>query len=105
MNSAIALGLKVLLPFSITTQGALLAAAGDSEGARMRYDESLALAGETGMRFYDAETMRRIAHVVRDRERAVSELHAALELARSQGARPFESRIALDLHELMGSKA
>ena len=57
------LGLKVLLPFSITTHGALLAAAGDGEGARARYDESLALAAETGMRFYDAETMRRIAHL------------------------------------------
>jgi class 3 adenylate cyclase len=95
-----ALGLRVLLPFSITTQGALLAAAGDGEGARMRYDESLALAGETGMRFYDAETMRRIAHLAPDRDQAVSELGAALELARAQGARPFESRIARDLQEL-----
>jgi hypothetical protein len=99
------LGLKVLLPFSITTHGALLAAAGDSEGARVCYDESLALAGETGMRFYDAETMRRIAHLAPDRDQAVLGLRAALELARSQRARPFELRIALDLHELVGSEA
>ena len=94
------LGLKVLLPFSITTHGALLAAAGDAEGARVCYDESLALAGETGMRFYDAETMRRIAHLAPDRDQTVLGLRAALELARSQRARPFELRIALDLHDL-----
>ena len=63
------LGLKVLLPFSITTHGALLAAAGDGEGARVCYDESLALAAETGMRFYDAETMRRIAHLAPESDR------------------------------------
>jgi class 3 adenylate cyclase len=94
------LGLKVLLPFSMTTQGALLAAAGDGEGARVSYDESLALAAKTGMRFYDAETTRRIAHLAPDRDQTVVGLRAALELARSQKARPFELRIALDLHEL-----
>jgi hypothetical protein len=97
------LGLKVLLPFSITTQGALIAAAGDVDAAHGRYRDSLALAAETGMHFYDAETMRRIAHLARNRDQTVSRLRAALELARSQGARPFELRIALDLHELLGS--
>ena len=62
------LGLRVLLPFYITTPGALLAAAGDVDGARERYEESLALAAETGMRFYDAETMRRIAQLAPDRD-------------------------------------
>jgi hypothetical protein len=94
------LGLKVLLPFFVTTHGALLAAAGDGEGAGARYEHSLALAAETGMRFYDAETMRRIAHLAPGRDQVVAGLGAALELARSQRARPFESRIALDLHEL-----
>jgi hypothetical protein len=92
-----ALGLKVLLPFSITTHGALLAAAGDREGARVRYDASLALAAETGMRFYDAETMRRVAHLAPDRDQADLELRAALALAASQRARPFELRITHDL--------
>jgi hypothetical protein len=101
----LALGLKVLLPFSITTQGALLATAGDFEGAQARYDESLALAADTGMRFYDAETMRRIAHLAGDRDQRVSKLQSALDLARSQRARPFELRIALDLHELLGGDA
>ena len=99
------LGLEVLLPFYITTHGALLGAAGDGEGARLRYDESLALAAETGMRFYDTETLRRIAHLTPDSDQAALGLRAALELARSQRARPFELRIALDLHELVGSEA
>jgi tetratricopeptide (TPR) repeat protein len=94
------LDLKVLLPFSITTQGALLAAAGDVEGAKERYDESLALAANTGMRFYDAETLRRVAHLASDHDQKVAQLQAALELARSQGARPFEQRIAGDLRAI-----
>jgi hypothetical protein len=65
--------------------------------SRLRYDESLALAAETGMRFFDAETMRGIAHLAPDGDQAALELRAALELARSQGARPLELRIALDL--------
>ena len=69
-----ALGLRVFLPFYMTTAGALLAAAGDRDGARQHYEESLALADETGMRFYDAETHRRLAQLeseprCRDRER------------------------------------
>ena len=57
------------------------------------------------MRFYDAETKRRIAHLASDRDQTVSELRAALDLARLQGARPFELRIALDLHDLLGADA
>jgi hypothetical protein len=99
------LGLRVFLPFYLTTTGALLAASGDVEGARERYEESLQLAAQTGMRFYDAETARRVAHLAPDREAEVAELRAALDLARSQAARPFELRIALDLHELLGEDA
>jgi class 3 adenylate cyclase len=95
------LGLKVLLPFSITTHGVLLAAAGDADAARARYHDSLGLATETGMHFYDAETMRRLAHLAPNGE-TVSELRTALDLSRSQGARPFELRIGLDLHERLG---
>ena len=98
------LGLKVLLPFSITTHGVLLAAAGDADAARARYHDSLGLATETGMHFYDAETMRRLAHLAPNGE-TVSELRTALDLSRSQGARPFELRIGLDLHERLGGDA
>jgi tetratricopeptide (TPR) repeat protein len=100
-----ALELRILLPFYLTTTGALLAAAGDVDAARQRYEESLALAAETGMRFYDSETARRLAHLAPDRDAVIAELRAALELARTQAARPFELRIALDLHHLVGEDA
>jgi tetratricopeptide (TPR) repeat protein len=77
-----AVGLRALLPFYLTRAGALLAAAGDDTGARERYEQSLALAAETGMHFYDAETLRLLGR--RDE---------ALALARAQGARVFERRI------------
>jgi hypothetical protein len=100
-----ALGLRLFLPFYLTTIGALLAAAGDVDRARLRYEESLQLAAETGMRFYDAETTRCLAHLAPGREAVVAELRAALDLARTQAARPFELRIALDLHDLLGNDA
>jgi class 3 adenylate cyclase len=90
-------GLRVFLPFYLTTIGALLAAAGDADGARERYAESLALAAETGMRFYDAETARLRAALEPDPQARAGALHDALELARSQAARPFELRIEHDL--------
>lgn len=100
-----ALGVHIFLPFYITTCGALLAASGDPDGARQRYEESLEFAAQTGMRFYDAETARRLAHLAWEPEAKAAALGDALELARSQGARPFELRIALDLHELLGEQA
>jgi hypothetical protein len=99
------LELRIFLPFYLTTAGALLAAADDSDGAWQRYEESLQLAAETGMRFYDAETTRRLAHLAPDRDATVAALGNALDLARSQAARPFELRIALDLHDLLGGEA
>jgi class 3 adenylate cyclase len=100
-----ALGLRVFLPFYLTTAGALLAASGDADGARARYDESLRLATATGMHFYDAETMRRVAHLAVGRDRVVAELRTALDVACFQGARPFEQRIARDLGDLLGGAA
>jgi len=100
-----ALELRIFLPFYLTTRGALLAASGEPDGARQSYEESLELAAETGMRFYDAETARRVAHLAREPESKIAGLRDALELARSQAARPFELRIALDLHGLLGEDA
>ena len=101
----LALDTRVFVPFYLTTIGALQAASGDPDGARQRYTESLELAAETGMRFYDAENARRMAHLAPDRESKIAALGAALDVARSQAARPFELRIALDLHELVGEDA
>jgi class 3 adenylate cyclase/tetratricopeptide (TPR) repeat protein len=96
---------RVFLPYYLTTCGALLTASGDPGGARARYEESLALSAQTGMRFYDAETARLAAHLESQPEAKVSALRDALVLAGSQGARPFELRIALDLYELLGEDA
>ena len=58
------------------------------------------------MRFYDAETMRLLAAPrAGPRRRWSRRCAAALDLARSQAARPFELRIALDLHALLGEDA
>jgi class 3 adenylate cyclase/tetratricopeptide (TPR) repeat protein len=100
-----ALELRVFLPFYVTTCGALLAACGDLEGARARYEESRQLAADTGQRFYDAETARRTADLAPEPELVTAALQEALEIARAQGARPFELRIALDLHERTGEAA
>jgi hypothetical protein len=92
-----AVGLRVFLTFYMTTAGALFAAAGDRGRARRQYDDALALAEQTGMHFYDAETNRRIAQLEPEPEGRIAGLCKALEIARSQGARPFELRISRDL--------
>ena len=94
-----AVGLRVFLTFYMTTAGALFAAAGDRDQARQHYDDALALADQTGMHFYDAETNRRIAQLESEPDAQIAGLRKALEIARSQGARPFELRISRELHE------
>ncbi len=89
-----AAGLRILLSYYLTMAGSLHAAAGDASTARARFDAALALSAETGMRFYDAETRRRLAHLDPDPEPGLRE---ALALARSQGATLFERRIEADL--------
>jgi class 3 adenylate cyclase/tetratricopeptide (TPR) repeat protein len=100
-----ALELLVLLPYYLTVTGAGLAAAGDVDGAQGCYDEALALGDRTGMRFYEAETRRCVAHLATDPAEVAARLLPALELARAQSARPFELRIALDRHDLLGPSA
>ncbi|MFL6088582.1 MAG: ATP-binding protein [Aeromicrobium sp.] len=89
----------------ITVLGRLAAKAGDVESARVHYEESLELAESTGMRFYDAETLRCRAHLADQADQVVRGLTEALALARQQGTRPFELRIALDLHDVRGEAA
>jgi class 3 adenylate cyclase len=97
-----ALGQLVFLTPYITLAGALSAAAGRPDEAAARYEESLTLSNQTGMRFYDAETLRLAAHLESDDEKKAKALTAAHELAMSQGAVPFALRIARDLHSLVG---
>lgn len=93
------------LTIYLTMLGRLAAEGGDVEGARATYEESLALAQSTNMHFYDAETRRCLAHLATQADDVVRLLHEALAVAREQGARPFELRIALDLHSIRGEAA
>ncbi|MCX6397948.1 MAG: AAA family ATPase [Propionibacteriales bacterium] len=100
-----AVEMRNCLMIYLTMLGRLAAELGDTAGARARYEESLELARSTTMRFYDAETLRCLAHLAETGDDVVRGLVDALTLARSQGARPFELRIALDLHDLRGDAA
>jgi class 3 adenylate cyclase len=85
--------------------GRLLIAAGHPETARERLDIALALAQDTGMRFYDAELLRLRAQTHADPAARQADINGALELARRQGAALFELRAALDDFELRGAPA
>jgi class 3 adenylate cyclase/tetratricopeptide (TPR) repeat protein len=90
------LDVALFLPAFMATAGRLRAAAGDTDGAAARYDETLQFGRSTGIRFYEAEVLRLRAHLLASDEVSAT-LRAALDLARSQGAAPFELRIARDL--------
>lgn len=91
-----------LLTYYQTVLGATHAAMGDTAAARIQYEKALELAARTGMRMNDAETLRHLAHLHDDAGSLIAGLTEALELARSQGARHLELRIALDLHDIRG---
>jgi len=97
--------LRGFLTVYITLLGRLTAKAGRRDEALARYGESLELARATGMHFYDAETLRGEAHLAETSDEIAGLLTDALAVARRQGARPFELRIALDLHDLRGESA
>ncbi len=82
----------------------LLTAAGQPEQARARRDSALQLANDTGMHF-DAALHRLRAHTHTDPDARHADIADALEVARRQGATPFELRPALDDFELRGQPA
>jgi class 3 adenylate cyclase len=86
---------QVFLPY-VVTAGAALSGPGDVAG----YAEAAALTEETGVRFYEAERLRRLAATSGSPAGAASLLEAAWRLARNQGALLFELRAALDLVRL-----
>jgi tetratricopeptide (TPR) repeat protein len=100
-----AIDLSAFLPIYVTMLGRLAAKGGDVDRARTHYEESLRLAESTGMHFYDAETRRGLAHLADQTDEIVRGLGEALALARAQGSRPFELRVALDLHAIRGEAA
>lgn len=97
--------LRACLTIYVTMLGRLAAEGGDPGAASDLYEESLELARATGMTFYDAETLRCRAHLGDRSDEVARRLDVALAVARKQGARPFELRIALDLHDIRGEAA
>ena len=91
-----AFGVRSLITFYDAVLARLLIAAGDLEAARARIETALALAAETGMRFYNAELLRIRAHTTDDQQSQRADLRAAIELAKKQGTPIFEVRAAAD---------
>ncbi len=91
---------RLFLTPVLTTVGMTLAAIGDAEGARARYDESLALSSDTGARFFDAETLRLRARLAEDASAELAQLREAFDLASAQGGLVFQLRIARDVMAL-----
>jgi hypothetical protein len=100
-----AVGLDIYLTFYDAVLGRLLSAAGKPDLAGGHLDSTLRLTATTGMRFYDAELLRWRARAQPDPQARRSDIAAALQLARSQGAALFELRAALDDFALRGQPA
>lgn len=96
---------RVFLPTVLTTTASTLAAVGDPAAAQARCAEALALAEETGSRFFVAETLRVQAHLATEPDDVMRGLRHSLELAIDQGAVPIRLRIAVDLHRRTGEEA
>jgi class 3 adenylate cyclase/tetratricopeptide (TPR) repeat protein len=93
---------RYFLPYYLTTAGLLHAAGGDKRLAHTRLEESLRLAEETAMHFYDGETLRHLANLELHPEGREQGLREALALTRAQHAGLFELRVAIDLTQLCG---
>ena len=88
----------IVTPFYLTTAAAALAAAGDTEAARDRLLEAIAVGEQTGMRFYEAEARAAAGSLAGDDDATSStDSRVPSRSAASRAARPFELRIALDL--------
>ncbi|HUH68970.1 MAG TPA: hypothetical protein VLZ05_08830 [Mycobacterium sp.] len=98
-------GLNAYITFFDSVLARLLITAGQPNQARTRLDTALQLARDTGMHFYDAELLRLRAHTHTDPDTRQTDIGAALDLARRQGAILFELRAALDDFELRGDPA
>jgi predicted ATPase len=100
-------GNKFLVPFY---QGLLaeIEAQGDAEGALIRIEQALALAGETGEHWSDAFLHRCRGEILLNRDPANTApaedaFLTAIAIAQKQKARSFELRAALDLARLYNS--
>ena len=93
---------RYFLPYYLSMAGLLHAAGGDKRLAHARLQESLELAGETAMHFYDAESLRHLANLELHPNGREQGLREALALACRQHCVLFELRAAIDLVSLCG---
>ena len=91
---------RFFLPYYLMVAGVLYAGAGDKGKAQTCLEDSLRLAADTGMQFWQSETLRHLAHLELHPAGRDEKLRAALVTARSQHAALFELRAALDLADL-----
>jgi hypothetical protein len=83
----------------------LFLAGSDPTSALLRIDSALDLTARTQMRFCDAELLRLRAACHEDPRQRETDLLAALDLARGQGAAVYELNAAIDDFELRGEPA
>jgi DNA-binding winged helix-turn-helix (wHTH) protein len=98
---------EVAMPQFRAMMGEVLLLGGDVTGAARWIDEALTSGRSHDDRYVSAEVHRlaaRSAALRRESERALAFLHTSLAIAREQGARTFELRAALALHELCGAQ-
>ena len=101
-------GNKLRMPFYRGQLAKIEAEGGDVEAARAEIDGALALAGETGDHWFEAELHRIRGQILlkqtpADPAPAKAAFLAAIEIARAQKARSFELRAALALARLYQS--
>ena len=89
-------GVIALVTFYDAILARLLIGADQPAEAHSRLQTGLVLASETGMSFYDSELTRLRSLTTADAEQRSADLHSAIALARSQDARIFELRAAMD---------
>ncbi len=91
-----ALGASTYRPFYWCALGRLLTVAGRPEDGRVRLETALRFAEDSGVRFYEAELLRALAHTYNDPGVRGEFLGRAREVAIRQGATLFELRASLD---------
>jgi class 3 adenylate cyclase len=105
VNACRLLDVNVFVPSFDGLIARLLIAVGEVGEARGRVNTGLQLAEETGMHYYDAELLRLRSLTHQDADTRRADVHAAIEVARRQGATVFALRAALDDYRLRGESA
>jgi len=100
-----AVGVIAHITFYDALLARLLTAAGQLDEAQERLQTGLDLARQTTMHCYDAELIRLRAFTTEDSESRRAAFQEAIEVARTQDARIFELRSAIDYFELFGEPA